>query len=82
MEQQRTAGLEQQLHHAESGAGALAAETRVAQLDARQNEARAIDFNSIKNQQANRFRNFPIQFMAYCGTMDADVRHNGRNIQE
>ena len=37
------ADLEQQVHHAESAA--LAVETRVAQMDARQNEARAIDLN-------------------------------------
>ena len=44
VEQRRIADREQQLHHAE--AAALAAETR-AQLDARQNEPRAIDLKSI-----------------------------------
>ena len=44
MQQQRFADLEQQLQHAESAA--LEAETNAAQLDARQNEARAIDLKS------------------------------------
>ena len=69
MEQQRIEDLEQQLHHAESAA--LAAETRAAQLDATQNEARASDLKSIGKPasfdgQASGFRNFRFQFMAYC----------------
>ena len=45
LEQQRSADVQQQLHHAESAASA--AETRAAQLEARQNEARAIALNTI-----------------------------------
>ena len=44
-EQERITYLEQQLHRAETAA--LAAETRVAQLDARKNEARAINLWSV-----------------------------------
>ena len=77
LEKQLMADLEQQLHHAESAA--LAAETRVVQVDARQNEARAIDLNSSGKLariggQASGFRNFRFQFMAYCGAMGADMR--------
>ena len=61
MEQQRIADLEQQLHHAESAA--LAVEKRAALLDARRNEARAIELGSIRKPagfdgQASGFRNF------------------------
>ena len=50
VEQRRIADREQQLHHAE--AAALAAETR-AQLNARQNEPRAIDLKSIGENVAS-----------------------------
>ena len=45
MEQQRIADLEQQLHHAKTAA--LVGETRVVQVDARRNGARATDLQSI-----------------------------------
>ena len=45
MERHRIADLEQLLHHAESAA--LAAETRAALLDARQNEAPAVGLMGI-----------------------------------
>ena len=77
MEWQRIADLEQQLHHAESAA--VAAETRAALLDARQNEARAIEVKSIGRPasfdgQASGFRNFRVQFTVYCGAKNADMR--------
>ena len=57
----------------------MAAETRGAVLEARQNEARAIDLKSICklasfDGQASGFRNFRFQFTAYCGAVDADMR--------
>ena len=67
----------EQLHHTESAA--LAAETGAPQLDAGQNEARATDLQSIGkpasfDRQASGLRNFRLQFVAYCGAMDADMR--------
>ena len=67
MEQQRIAGLEQQLHHAETAA--LAAETRVPQLDARERSSRN---QPEEHQEASfdgqptRFLNLRFQFVAYC----------------
>ena len=73
IEQQRIADLDQQLHHAESAS--LAAETRAALLDARQNEARAIDLKSIGiPRTSQRVPKLRFQFTAYCGAMDADTR--------
>ena len=75
LEQQRISDLERQVHHAE--AAARTAETRAAQLDARQNEARALDMTCVGKPTGfdgqGSVRNFRFQFMACCGAMGAGM---------
>ena len=71
LEQQRVADVERSQRHEP--------ETRAAQLDARQNEARAIDLKSIgkpssSDGQASGFRDVRFHFVANLSAMDADTR--------
>ena len=80
MEQQRFAGLEQQLHRAETAV--LATETRAAQLDATQNEDRAMDLKSIGKRssfdgQAGGFRNFRFQPRSDVPIFTVSMRQGG-----